>query len=539
MHHREMPIFKIFSFFLAFTLISFGINTTKAQNTIYGNFPYSENFTSGLKPEDISIPESGYPSSTGIVNSATFNSYGLQLTPNSNHKFGAVFVNNRQFNSANGMLIEFEYSMYGGTDGGADGITFFLFDAAIQNPTVGAMGAGIGYAYNRTMMNSSSSSYRKKGLTGAYLGIALDSYGNFKTQRFQDDSFVNGIDWTNFSSINPKDHVSVRGAKGADLSSSSLFDDTYGMSDGYTGYPVLITQPTSESSTKNRNGVKLQDDGTYKAINNYTGNFSLRNGGYTTDPTNSNYRKALISLYPYKENGVTNGFLITVKIQHGTEITTVIDNYHYKTSFPYYENAIVDGGDYIGTSLWGAISKKYTLNAATPDFLRFGFSAATGAYNDYHIIRMLEVTLPSSAKANNDVASTTSGTSVSISALNNDLGYSGPIVQNQAGSNTYLNKTTFKFSKNNIDTANPYEYTEAGVGTWKYNSSTGIVTFAPLSTFVGTASINYSIKAGINNEMPYADEAYRSTPASITVEVTKPKNTHVISNRFIQPAIIK
>lgn len=539
MHHREIPIFKIFSFFLAFTLISFGINTTKAQNTIYGNFPYSENFTSGLKPEDISIPESGYPSSAGIVNSATFNSYGLQLTSNSNNKFGAVFVNNRKFNTANGINIEFEYSMYGGTNGGADGIAFFLFDAAVEVPTIGAIGAGLGYGYNRSIIFNHSV-HRKKGLSGGYIGIAFDSFGNFKTRRFQGESLVNGINWDNYNnSINFKGHVSIRGAKGVNLGSSSSSSNYYGMDDGYTGYPLLITQPTSGSTTSLKRGVKLLDDGTYGTISNYSGNFDLRNGGYTTDPTNSNYRKALISLYPYKENGVPNGFLVTVKIQHGTEITTVIDNYHYKTSFSYYENAIVSGGDYSGSTMWSPISNKYTLNAATPDFLHFGFSASTGAYNDYHIIRMLEVTLPSSAKANNDVASTTSGTSVSISALNNDLGYSGPIVQNQAGSNTYLNKTTFKFSKNNIDTANPYEYTEAGVGTWKYNSSTGIVTFAPLSTFVGTASINYSIKAGINNEMPYADEAYRSTPASITVEVTKPKNTHVISNRFIQPAIIK
>ena len=159
------------------------------------------------------------------------------------------------------------------------------------------------------------------------------------------------------------------------------------------------------------------------------------------------------------------GFLITVKIQHGTQITTVIDNYHYKTSLYYYENALVPSGDYYGsTNFSPGTPIGYTLNAAIPQFLRFGFAASTGAYTDNHYIRMIRVTLPGSAIANNDASQTYSGVSTTIEALKNDLGFSGRIVQGQVGSNTYLDKGTFKFvDKDNVVSATPFEYTEAVV----------------------------------------------------------------------------
>lgn len=514
-------------------LLNFFLVLCGVQGQTYGDYPYGEHFDSGIKPADVSIPVSG---NSNYPNRATFTTQGVRLTEAKTNQFGAFFVNNRQFSSINGMHIEFEYSMYGGTDGGADGFTFFLFDASVESPTIGATGAGLGYSYNRA--TSSYSSLRNKGLSGAYLGISLDSYGNHKKRRYQDNSLVNGINWNNYTGyINERNHVTLRGAKGYSINSStSGTSSTIGLSDGYTGYPVLITQPTGGTSASLRRGIIKNDDGTFSTISNYTGNFDLRSGAYTIDPTNANYRKAIIDLYPH-ENG---GYLVTVKIQHGTTVTTVIENYHYKTSIDYYENAILSYGDYLGNVGLGtsSTSYKYTLDTTVPKFLRFGFAASTGAYTDNHYIRMIEVTLPSSAKANHDSGSTYSGVATNIDALKNDLGYSGRVSQNQVGSSAHLDKTTFKFIDNNgVATSNPYEYTEIGIGTWKYNTLTGVVTFTPVSSYIGTATIQYSIKGGLNNEMPYVDESYRSLPATISVVVDKPVNTHVISNRFIQPKL--
>ncbi|MBK5719590.1 hypothetical protein JGH11_01765 [Dysgonomonas sp. Marseille-P4677] len=514
--------------FLLLVFTFFVICNIKGQ--LYGDFPYEERFDKQTKPIDISLP---VPGNVNYSNSATFTLNGLRLTEAKTQQFGAVFVNNRQFSSVNGIQIEFEYSMYGG-NGGADGFTFFLFDASVANPTIGAVGAGLGYSYNRA--TDDHPGYRNKGLSGAYLGISFDNYGNFKQRRYQGEALVNGINWTSsaFSSINYKSHVTLRGAKGKVINSAISMENTSGLSDGYTGYPVLITQTTSGSLLNNRKGIILNTDGTYSTFSGYSGNFELGSSGYTTDPLNSNYRKAIIKMYPH----IDGGFLITVQIQHGSTITTVIDNYHYRTSVNYIENTIVPYGDYWGSTNYAAYSATYNIDASIPQFLKFGFSASTGAYTNYHYIRMVKITLPRAAEAYNDFVQTYSGISTTIDALTNDLGYTDIVSQNQEGNSINLDKSTFKFINNdNVVSTTPYEYNEPGVGVWKYNPTTGLVTFTSLPSFIGTATINYSIKAGKNGELPYADEAYRSLPASITVVVEKAINTHVISNRFIQPTI--
>jgi len=117
----------IFKLFAVLVIVSESFTMMTAQ--LYGSFPYSENFTSGSQPSEITLmtPQTG-------TNSTTFTTNGMRLTAAVNNQFGAVYINNKQFSSLNGIKIEFEYGMYGGT--GADGISLFLFDASVASPMV-------------------------------------------------------------------------------------------------------------------------------------------------------------------------------------------------------------------------------------------------------------------------------------------------------------------------------------------------------------------------------------------------------------------
>ena len=66
-----------------------------------------------------------------------------------------------------GLVITFDYGAWGGT--GADGTSFFLFDGATPTFNVGANGGSLGYAQKSGV----------NGLSGGYLGLGLDEFGNY------------------------------------------------------------------------------------------------------------------------------------------------------------------------------------------------------------------------------------------------------------------------------------------------------------------------------------------------------------------------
>lgn len=75
--------------------------------------------------------------------------------------------------SADGLVITFDFFTYNGT--GADGISFFLIDAArgrAPNPVAGAFGGSLGYA-NRTSPST------LQGVEGGYVGVGFDEFGNY------------------------------------------------------------------------------------------------------------------------------------------------------------------------------------------------------------------------------------------------------------------------------------------------------------------------------------------------------------------------
>jgi hypothetical protein len=86
----------------------------------------------------------------------------------------AFVLFNQAFDSNKGVNITFDMFQYGGTavDGNpGDGLSFFLIDGAVSGVIApGAFGGSLGYA---------SSVTNGGGLTGAYLGVGFDAFGNF------------------------------------------------------------------------------------------------------------------------------------------------------------------------------------------------------------------------------------------------------------------------------------------------------------------------------------------------------------------------
>ncbi|MBB5438855.1 putative repeat protein (TIGR01451 family)/gliding motility-associated-like protein [Pedobacter sp. AK017] len=99
----------------------------------------------------------------------------LRLTPNIGNKRGFAYID-KAFPSTLGVLLDFEYkTWHDDNNNGADGIVVFLFDGSVTSGqfVLGGTGAALGYT-PRTDVTPSQA-----GLKGAYLGIALDEFGNF------------------------------------------------------------------------------------------------------------------------------------------------------------------------------------------------------------------------------------------------------------------------------------------------------------------------------------------------------------------------
>lgn len=156
----------------------------------------------------------------------------LRLTPSKQNQAAFVLFNSPPSRgnpqggipSANGLVITFDFFSYNGT--GADGISFFLIDAATGravDPVAGAFGGSLGYA-NRTSPNI------LPGVVGGYVGVGFDEFGNYS----------NGNEGRNGGSPNPTqpdgrvpDSVAVRGSE----------DSGYRYISGTTA-PQSIDQPT-------------------------------------------------------------------------------------------------------------------------------------------------------------------------------------------------------------------------------------------------------------------------------------------------------
>lgn len=240
-------------------------------NKAFAQFPYSESFMNATAAgtnfggSPAAYLTSGNPDPSG-------NGY-LRLTSNAGSQRGYAF-NSSSFPASKGISVSFEYYTYGGN--GADGICFFLFDAAVADASfaIGAYGGSLGYSANAPST---------AGLSKAYLGIGLDEFGNFSNAAF-------GAGGTGAA----PNSVTIRGA----------WDDSRG------AYYMLKTVPVQTNF-----------------------NFPIGSGSARV-PTagTAGYRKAFIDILPH----AGGGFDITVKIQHDavSSPVTVVNNYYYNYASP-------------------------------------------------------------------------------------------------------------------------------------------------------------------------------------------------------------
>ncbi|MEM7231851.1 MAG: hypothetical protein AAF517_06745, partial [Planctomycetota bacterium] len=132
----------------------------------YAQFPISQDFRSTTAPGWVFGDDAAL---TAVSGADTDGDGWLRLTPNSTFSKGFAFFDTA-FPTSEGVSFEFVFSTWGGT--GADGITFFLFDGSIDSSSfsTGDFGGSLGYA---------NGCAPDEGMTGGYLGIGFDEFGNF------------------------------------------------------------------------------------------------------------------------------------------------------------------------------------------------------------------------------------------------------------------------------------------------------------------------------------------------------------------------
>jgi gliding motility-associated-like protein len=268
---KRLLLFKVF--LLGLTLSTFA------------QFPYNESFKNQTAPGVIFggapfafLTASGTSSQGGTPIDVTGDGF-LRLTNATNNQKGFIF-NTTNFPSTEGLRVEFDYAIYGGN--GADGISFFLFDATAAPFNIGGFGGSLGYAQITTTSPVSP------GVSKGYLAVGLDEFGNFS----------NPNEGRQGGTAQVPGSVTLRGkGDGAGLTPDN--------------YRYLISQQTDAK------GVSLVGDPAKRV----------------TDPTQQGYRRVLIELIP----NPVSGYNINVKITKGGSplvTTTIIDNYYYPDVAP-------------------------------------------------------------------------------------------------------------------------------------------------------------------------------------------------------------
>jgi len=222
-------------------------------------FPYCETFT-----------ENNTQSATVFGADASLTGDVLRLTTNQMNQRGYVYVD-IPFSSVFGIKASFEYFSYGGD--GADGLTFFLFDADVPNFAIGGFGGSLGYARRD----------QESGLAGAYLGVGFDEFGNFGNVAESRTGGFPGV--------------------GTDLVPDAIV--IRGPGNGFDGYEFIKGKKTMEAGA---DGLPADQQ------------FPISSGGVgtnrVTDPNQVGYRQVEINLEP-NPNGI--GYLITLVMQYTVE----------------------------------------------------------------------------------------------------------------------------------------------------------------------------------------------------------------------------
>ncbi len=295
------------------------------------------------------------------------------------NQFGAI-ISGSSFPSSAGVQVTFKTVTYRGNSGGAagdgaDGISFFLQDAA-YNPGIGQYGGSLAYTCSNANPN-----FGYGGMVGGYIGLGIDEYGNFlngvSNTLGESGSSNTGGDNTATGGYYQPNRIGMRGAGNVAWSWLNQYYPNYypsSLTPGLGGQQYQAVQATCYTGTlwnfsNPAAPVNTGSTGTapnilkdYAAIPNaYTvlsgltiANEYANNGLYRTSyPTAAAQNGATPILYKLK---ISAAGLLTLRYSYnGGNWQTVLNNQNIQTS-----------------------------NGALPNYIRFGFAGSTGGSSNIH-----------------------------------------------------------------------------------------------------------------------------------------------------------
>lgn len=166
-----------------------------AFQSVSAQFSITESFKNNYTETDTEIGGDAILTGNGTVDPK--GDGWLRLTPAIGNKRGFAYVN-KPFPSTQGVIVEFDYKTWGGN--GADGFVVYLFDAK-YGPSgtnlfkTGGYGGSLGYAQQNTT----------PGLTGGYIGVGFDEWGNFALSNEGKNGGLTGEVKSNYITIRGKE----------------------------------------------------------------------------------------------------------------------------------------------------------------------------------------------------------------------------------------------------------------------------------------------------------------------------------------------
>lgn len=495
---------------IAIVLVVLSLNSLSAQ-VKDRPFPYALSLTGNTKPDEIDEHIENAPTGTD-----RYTKDGIVLTDDQvEFSFSGFYLNEIEFPSNHGIIVEFSYAMADGKKYGnsyGDGISMFLFDGH-KDFLIGAPGASLGYANKNTSVGN------QPGLNGAYLGLGLDVFGSYKMRGNNVNERREGINGVTFKS--ETDHITLRGGQYKN--------------DRYKGYPVLFTEQVDFGSESNPNAASASlnyTTGDYQTNAYSTQGLSELRTGYAFRDEYS-YNRVEATLIPI--NNGANGMKVSVSIKSGRTGGTKqpFRNFVYSNSFK--------TRDQVGTL--------YTFETQVPDVFKVGFAAGTGGATQTQIIKDVVVNLPYApiTVERDMLLCLTNGDDKNISQnivspFSLDTFYVGTI-DDPTGivGERNVDLTSFRFEDENgfdITTSRRTDvgayvvvYKQAGVGIWEYyydsrlgNTPGNYLYFTPDTNNLpeGDYSVYYSAHSkddGSNG--PFAEHVYRCKPTKATVKARK------------------
>lgn len=229
---------------------------------------YKSPLLQNAPPPGLPISIGTFTGDTSFVktgNASVAGNGSLQLTNAATNQSGLA-VYSQSFPSTAGISVQFSY--YSGGGNGADGISFFLLNAdqvaasggSASTVTAGGFGGGLGYSDDG-----------QAGITDGFLGLGLDTFGNYTAVDRGQTGNTNGT----------PNEIAVRGAGNGTSGYNVL--TSMGYSPGIDGTRTVRVNLVKVDSTHENLSVFMSTDGgnSYQeVITNYSVNQALPNNFY-------------------------------------------------------------------------------------------------------------------------------------------------------------------------------------------------------------------------------------------------------------------